>query len=276
MTPTVPGLTSLPGSWNQTTRVVKFEFLNYVRSRRFFVLVAINLVISGALTGLIGYYRPGSLVGSGLAFYSTWWGTSIVFLIALAGVFFGGDAISGEFQSKTGYFLVVRPVARSAIYLGKLIAAFLASVIILVLFAGIAVGNGWFYTGPPPVQFDESVGLALVYLLAVLGITFFFSSMFKSSSMSILVTLILFLFGFTLIQAIVTGFAKVEPWFMVTYASAIISNVLSVPYPTHLSPDRGFGSQYVASVPEGLVIMVVYALIGAVAGYFLFRRQDFT
>jgi len=50
--------------------------------------------------------------------------------------------------------------------------------------------------------------------------------------MSILVTAILFLFAFSLIQLIVAGLVQVEPWFIITYGSGIIGNVLIDPYPT--------------------------------------------
>ena len=63
----------------------------------------------------------------------------------LSTAFFGGDAISGEFQNRTGYFLVPNPIRRSAIYVGKWLAALMASTIILGVFALIMIGNGLYY-----------------------------------------------------------------------------------------------------------------------------------
>ncbi len=118
----------------------------------------------------------------------------------LSAIFFGGDAISGEFQNKTGYFGVPNPIRRSSIYIGKWLAAFIASTVMLGIFTVVTVGNGLYYFSGVPYQFVESLLFAIFYLVAVLGFTFFFSSLFKSSSMSILLTAILFLFVFTLIQ----------------------------------------------------------------------------
>ncbi|MCI4351864.1 MAG: ABC transporter permease [Thermoplasmata archaeon] len=264
----------LPTDFGQMTRVTKYELLNFVRSARFIVLLAITLIISGALASVVAYYRPPAMIGSGFAFYSIWWAPAIAALIALSGTLFGGDAISGEFQSKTGYFLFAHPVRRSSVFLGKMAAAFLASTVIIGVFAVISLGNGWYYTGPPPIQFWESVGFALVYLLGVLGFTFLFSSLFKSAAMSIIVTLVLLLFGFTLIDALVSNLAHVEPWYSITYAGGIITNVLIVPYPPH-TVVGGF-SPYNASILEGVVILLIYAVLGAVGGYALFRQQDFT
>ena len=141
----------LPTDVDQMIRVTKYELLNFVRSRRFVVLLIITVIIVGALTGVTAYYRPAALIVSGLAFYGTWW-SPIGALVALSVALFAGDAIAGEFQSKTGYFLFDHPVRRSSVFLGKMIAAFLASALIITIYAVITVGNGWYYTGTPPIR----------------------------------------------------------------------------------------------------------------------------
>ncbi|TMI75933.1 ABC transporter permease [Candidatus Bathyarchaeota archaeon] len=120
----------LPSSVSQIGVITKYELVNYFRSRRFFVLLIIGIIISALLTALVGYYRPSSFLSSALSFYSSWWAGpmgSITFVIVLSGIFYGGDAISGEFQNKTGYFLVANPLRRSSIYIGKWLGAFTAS-----------------------------------------------------------------------------------------------------------------------------------------------------
>ena len=85
----------VPGSMAQVGITMKYTFLDYFRSRRFFILLTITLLISGLLTFIVGYYRPGGFLASDLSFYNGWWGNSVTFVIVLSGVFFGGDAISG-------------------------------------------------------------------------------------------------------------------------------------------------------------------------------------
>jgi ABC-2 type transport system permease protein len=223
---------------------------------------------------------------------------SVTFIIAFSGIFFGGDAISGEFQNKTGYFGVPNPIRRSSIYVGKWLAAFIAATIILVIFTAITVANGTYYFGlNVPYQFGLSVLFAWFYLVAVLGFTFFFSSLFKSSSMSILVTAILLLFAFTLIQGLVADLVQVEPWFILTYGGQIIGNILAVTlnasgayvpsYPSHVSVTTrnvGVGARahtvtvtsFNATVPEGLAIIALYFIITSILGLVLFERKEFT
>ena len=272
----------VPSSLTQVGITAKYTFLDYFRSRRFFILLVITLLISALLTFIVGYYRPAIFLTSDLSFYSGWWGMSVTFVIVLSGIFFGGDAISGEFQNKTGYFGVPNPIRRSSIYVGKWLAAFIAATVILVVFTAITVGNGIYYFGlTVPYQFGLSVLLAWFYLAAVLGFTFFFSSLFKSSSISILVTAILFLFAFTLIETLVADLVQVEPWFILTYGAGIIGNILTVPYPEHVHTQT-FGegrisiTTYNATIPEGMAILGLYFIITAVLGLVLFERKEFT
>jgi ABC-2 type transport system permease protein len=279
--PKVPDLKRrvLPSSISQVGTITKYELVNYFRSRRFYVLLIIGLIISALLTTLVGYYRPSAFLSSTLNFYSSWWAGAITFVIILSGIFYGGDAISGEFQNKTGYFLVANPLRRSSIYIGKWLGALIASIIMLGVFAAIAIGNGIYYFGLNiPYQLWVSLLFSLLYLIAVLGFTFFFSSLFKSTSMSILVTAILFLFAFSLIQSLVEGLVKIEPWFLITYGAQIISNVLTDPYPT--TATQGFGpnafTTYAATIPEGIAILLAYFVVTAVLGLLLFERKEFT
>jgi ABC-2 type transport system permease protein len=273
---------TVPSSIAQVGITTKYALLDYVRSRRFYIMLTITALISVLLTVLVGYYRPAGFLSSDLAFYNSWWGTSVTYVIVLSGIFFGGDAISGEFQNKTGYFGVPNPIRRSSIYIGKWIAAFIASTVILGVFTVVTVGNGLYYFSGVPYQFGESLLFALFYLIAVLGFTFFFSSLFKSSSMSILVTAILFLFAFTLIQELVAGLVQIEPWFILTYGAQIIGNVLTTTYPPHVTtsnfgPGGGTGlTAYNVTIPEGLAIMGIYFAITAIVGLILFERKEFT
>ena len=271
----------IPSSVSQVGTITKYEVLNYFRSRRFFILLTIDLIVSALITGLVGYFGLGSIgVTNALQFYSFRWGTPINFVTILAGIFFGGDAISGEFQNKTGYFLVAHPLRRSSIYIGKWLGALIASLMTFAVFAVITLANGAYYFGTDiPYQFVESIIFAIVYLLAVLGLTFLFSSLFKSSAMSITVTAILFLFVFSLLEQLLNGLIGIEPWFIVTYGAGIIGNVLTDPYPTS-QVIRGIGGRertlYAVSIPAGLAILLGYLVVSAVLGLIVFERREFT
>jgi hypothetical protein len=92
------------------------------------------------------------------------------------------------------------------------------------------------------------------------------------------VTAVLFLFAFNLIERLVENFAQTEPWYMITYASEIIGNVFTVPYPanivtTHLGA-TSFTS-FTATIPEGLAIMAIYFAVTSILGLTLFQKKEF-
>ena len=273
----------IPGSLDQLFIITKYELLNYFRSRRFLILLIIGLIIDLLLTGIIGYYRPQSFLSSSLSFYSGWVGNSITFIIILSAIFFGGDSISGEFQNKTGFFIASRPIRRSSIYTGKWIASFIASFLIIIIFLAITIANGVYYFGASvPYQLWDALAFSILYLAAVLGFAFFFSSLFKSSAYSIIVTVILFLFAFTLIQFLVSSLVGIEPWFIITYASGIISNIFTVPFPPHIvTTVSNFHGRivktttYNATISEGLIIMAGYFIISTLLGLFVFEKREF-
>jgi ABC-2 type transport system permease protein len=272
---------SVPGSGSQLMIVAKYEFRNYFGSRRFYVLLAISLLVSALLTYVVESRRPGSFLNNELDFYSSWWGQIASLMVILSGIFFGGDAISAEFQNRTGYFLVPNPIRRSSIYAGKWLSAFAAAVIILGVTLAITLLNGFYYFGfSVPSQLLNSVAYSLIYLATVMGFTFLFSSLFKSSSYSILVSAIMFLFVFTLVETLVATVVQVEPWFVPTYGASIIDNALKATFPPHVVTFHvGPGvtiTQYTATIEEGLEILLSYFGVTAVLGLLLFERKDFT
>ncbi|MCL4317818.1 MAG: ABC transporter permease [Candidatus Thermoplasmatota archaeon] len=277
------GIPGIPGGITQAIKIAKYEMLNYIRSRRFYVLLLIDLIIGGLLTVIVGYYRPSSVLASTLSFYSTWWGSIIGFLVVLSCIFFGGDAISGEFQNRTGYFLIGNPIRRSSVYTGKFIGALLSALVVVFLYFFIALANGIYYFGASvPSQLIESLLFSLVYLLSVMGFTFFFSSLFRSSVTSVILTAILFLFVFSTVQTFLSLFVGIEPWFLISYGAGIISAVFTVPYPAHISKSVSrFGlhlasvTTYTPTIVEGLLIMVAYFIISVMLGLLLFERSEF-
>ncbi len=278
----------VPPSAEQVAKLTRYQLREYLRSRRFVALAVIVLAIGAILTAIVAHFR-GALVGSNIAFYGTFWGGGTSLVVVLSAVFFGGDAIAGEFQNKTGYFLMGLPIERSTVYIGKYIAALLASVAMMLLFLAILLGNGayYFHAGVFPWQLGVSVVLAIVYLSAVLGATFMFSSLFKTSAYGFVLTAILFLFGFALLQELIVDLVKIQPWMVISYADSTIGSVFQAGASWGLGGTEsqmvtGMGrfmtvtTTWTAGIAEGVVIMLGYLLVSAAAGLALFEREEFT
>ena len=273
---------TVPGSMAQVFVTVKYTLLDYFRARRFAILLIIVLIISALLTVLVAHFRPASS-----ARLATRLLLSVVgLLLHLPGrplwrihrrrcycrgvpeqdwVLHDPEPRQEVLDLRGEVPRRLRGVDRSSCW----------------SISAIAVVNGLYYFGANlPYQLGESFLFAWFYLLAVLGFTFMFSSLFKTSSYSILVSAILFLFAFTIIQTLVEDLAQIEPWFILTYGSGIIGNVLSPTYPAHTTTILGPGGRlllttYNTTIPEGLAIIAVYFIVTAVLGLLLFERKEF-
>lgn len=268
--------------------MAKYDFLNYFRARRFYVMLVTVLIISGLLSFAIAYCRPYGLVGAGgnaLGFHSTVWGSFIYLVVILSSGFFGGDAISAEFQNRTGYFLDPNPIRRSAIYVGKWLAALAASSIVLMIHSLVMVANGLYYfPGSLLSEFLQALAYTWVYLVAALSMAFAFSSLFKSSSISILMSVILLLIVFPTIDWVSSVFAHIEPWFSITCGAEIVTQwpgaagpAISGQGPEGVS--AWYGSTFrlfTPTVPEGLAILGACFIVTALFGLWLFQRKEFT
>ena len=272
----------LPGTWAQALLLSRYQFRDYLRSRRFILMMSIVGVIGAIITLVLYHYNGAGLSGSADAFYGSLWGGGVYVVIIFSGIIFGGDAIAGEFQNKTGYFLMGLPIRRTSVYAGKFLAALAASLVATVFYLLILVANGAYYlgAGAVPLALLESFGIMLLYLLALLGAVFLFSSMFKNSLYAVLVVAVLFLFGFMIIVALVVGLVKTEPWFIIDYARGVISYPFDPVLPAHVMTSRTFGggttTSYNPTYPEGFAIMIGYFLLTAIAGLVLFEREEFT
>ncbi|MCI4320583.1 MAG: ABC transporter permease [Thermoplasmata archaeon] len=272
-----------PSSLVQAIRLTRYQLRDYLLSRRFILMMAIVVIIGVILSAVVGHYRPHSLLDNSNDLYSVLWAMFVYVVIVFAGIIFGGDAIAGEFQNKTGYFLMGLPIRRATAYVGKYLAAFVASMIAVVLYAVIILANGVFYFGGGAftLAFAESFALAILYTLALLGAVFLFSSLFKTSTYAVLVVAVLFLFAFSILQTVLILVVNVEPWMLISYAASVISYPFSSGLPMHIihanafdasSPIVGYNPTYL----EGIGILLGYFVLTTLGGLFLFEKEEFT
>jgi ABC-2 type transport system permease protein len=270
------GFGTVPPTWTQAVLMSRYQFRDYLRSRRFVLMMGIIAAISVIFLSVIGYYRPAALLSSGSAYYASAWVGGAEFIIILSAIIFGGDAIAGEFQNKTGYYLMGLPVKRWSVYAGKYLAAFGASLVSLGVYFLVVLFSGAYFIGTGAVTAGvfESIPLVALYLAAVLGTTFLFSSLFKTSMYGVIIVAIMFLFGFGLLEDVVLGLAQTTPWFIITWAELALS------YPITGAPQTaGLAARGIILAPtyaQGIAVMLGYFFGTTLGGLALFEREEFT
>ena len=142
VTPAAPSAArvSAPSFLNGTARVFDLSLGEMLWSRRtVFMAIVLGAPVLLALvvrivdaSGIAPLRVNGSRVGGGTMFGVMFWWLYLRFVVPVLGVFYGTSLIADEVEDKTITYLFTRPVARSAVLLGKY-AAYLVCTSLVVL-----------------------------------------------------------------------------------------------------------------------------------------------
>ncbi len=260
--------------------IMKYQIKFYLKTRRFIAMFIIIMLIT-ALTVIIDFH-------TGISNIQLSEPTSADFIISgLGGVliscgivaaFFGGDATSLETGTNSGYYIMVQPVRKISIISGRFLAAFVMGfMLILIEYAGTTAMSQYIY-GTIEWRIIYSIGEMALLVIAFTALAFFFSSLFKSPLIGILVSVIMFMVFFSILDSILE-IASIEPWFSLTYAGQVVTEVISSLPVVHskTSPVANGGFTITAFKPyiwEGNLIMIGYALVSIVLSYIIFMKKE--
>jgi len=266
-------------------RIVTFHQLgHYLRTNRFYGLLGFVVLISAlslmfevdagiATIRVQQLYRSSEYLSNYLANTGLW--------VILAAAFFGGDALSVDFSTGAGYYMLVLPIRRPVLLAGRYAAATLVTLAVVgVYYAFGTVGALYFFGGSsiPWSLLVESLGAAALFALAALSVAFCVSAFIRSPSAGVLVTVLALYVGFTTLQAVVE-LAGIEPWFSLTYAGGAMAAILDTDF-VHVQNIPLGASQYytiwVATVTEGLAIMAGYVAVFLPLSAYLYQRKEST
>ena len=245
----------------------------HVRGRRFAALLAFVL-LDAAL--IIGLYLSGALAkpSTGVEFAQAYLGLNSALLFVI-GPALGGDILS-DLSSRPGLFLLTQPVRRRTILSGRLLAAFAIGSVIVAAYYLACVAGLRILGLPVPASILASFALALLLLTAVVGVAVLFGSVFRNGSTAIAATVLVLVVGSFGTQSFLEQ-ASVEPWFLLTYATRVLTAVLPPSYPPHsqeVVQRGGFVLTFVPYLWEGVVLMIMYLLVSIVSAFVVFARRE--
>lgn len=262
--------------------VTRSQLAHYVRTYRFLGLIGFVALISGFDLGFqihagvaivqqeqlhkVSEYLSNFLDNTGL------W-------VVLAAAFFGGDALSVDFSTGSGYFMLVQPVRRGSLLAGRYTAATLVTLAIVgVYYAFGLIGSAYFFgaAAVPWVDVGLSLGLGVLFSLAALSVAFTISAFFKSPSAGVLVTILAVYVGFFTLQQVVE-LAGYEPFWSLTYAGGAMAAILDTDFVHIQAVPLGEDQYYTiwsASAVEGGIIMAVYLLVFLPLSVVLYHQKE--
>jgi ABC-2 type transport system permease protein len=267
--------------WRLVTRA---QLEHYVRTHRFYGLIGFVVLISSLSltfevhTGITAVrvqqlFRVSEYLSNYLANTGLW--------VVLAAAFFGGDALSVDFSTGAGYYVLVLPIRRPVLLAGRYTAAALVTLGVVGVYYLFGTVGAIYFFGVGTIPWGlllASLGAAALFTLAALSVAFCVSAFVRSPSAGVLLTVLVLYVGFTTLQAVVE-LAGIEPWFSLTYAGGAMAAILDTDF-VHLQTIPLGEDQYYtiwsATVSEGLAIMAAYVAVFLPLSAYLYQRQEST
>ncbi len=203
--------------FRQSFIIAKNEIVKSVRGKRFLasaILVAIVWILITLVPFLTGKGWDTLTLGDMLSSYLTY---ASMFVILVVGLI-GSVALVSEYEERTALILFTRPVKKTTIFLGKFVASFLLSALLLLAYYIGVVAMTLIYHQTVPLHLVESFLMCCCYIVAATGISFIFSAVMKRSSICIIFSILTLM----VIIPIITTMIKGDTWYMLTSASESI------------------------------------------------------
>jgi ABC-2 type transport system permease protein len=272
----------LPSSFSQWVIVAQSQIRHYVRTYRFFGLMTFVGVVSALWLVLLVASGRGLVELSFLnsvSEFTTDYAQTLPLWIILAAACFGGDALSVDFHSGTGYYTLVLPVNRSVLLAGRFASALAVTLGVVLFYDLFGIMGATYAFGPGSLPWGPlglSFGLSVLFAFAAVSVAFCFSALFPTPATGVLVTVLVLFVAFSTLQG-VSAMAGFEPWWSLYYAGGSIANVLDWQFVAQQTIPVG-GGQYIqswaATAQEGASIMAAYIAIFFTLAAVLYQRKE--
>lgn len=259
-----------------------YQLRSYLRTWRFLGLLIFVALVSTAILA-VQLHRGVELVTANNPTASDYLASYLGVLadaVIVTGAFLGGDALAVDLAGGPGYLMLSQPVRRRTLLAGRFLAAVAAGFAIGLVYYVFAAGAVQYFYGTVASTILLSIGMAFLFLVAVLAVAFFFSSFFRNPTVSIVASILILLIGFPILTSIGT-LTGIEPWFSLDYGAQAITSVLATNFVhemvAHVGGARGVNLSIYSFSPypwEGAVIMTVYFVVFLALSYVMYRFKE--
>ena len=203
-------------------------------------------------------------------------------LIIISTATFGGSIIAEDFQKQTGNLLFPK-ISKSRLLIGRVISRYALNAILIIFYYILVASITNYKYGELPDKLIDSMGWALFYTFMLFTFVIFMSSINKSKSAAIIVSILLFLIVFNIITMILmmtrTG---IEPVMIPTYYENIIEASLDMPDPRfekvgfgpHGRSDVEFKRWITPSTSGAFIGMSLFSVLLLIGAYFFYKRRQ--
>ncbi len=157
------------------------------------------------------------------------------FILMLSTALLAGSIIAEDFHRQTSN-LIFPKISKIRLFIGRIISRY-SMIVFLISFYYFLISLVTFLQyEETPVVLWNSLGWALLYAFMLFSFVTFLSSFMKSTTLSIVISLVFLLIVFDIIISLLmfSGSKDIEPLFILTYYGYIITSCMDMPDPRYL------------------------------------------
>ncbi len=255
---------------NQYAISFKYQLLSYIRTKRFIALVIFSLAVSILVTVLTFHIEYSLLKKENSAKYmNSYLSPFFIDIVVIVAAFFGGDLISTDTGTNSAYYILVQPVKRYILFMGKYTAALISSFIIVFIYVIVGYIGSFYLYGNLTNLVGKSLLMTLLFIAGTLMLAGFFSSVFKSSTVGIIASILILIIVFPVISTVLGSLEGIDPYFLITSAGSAAYLVFQKPYPaakvvSHVTPHiktYTFNPTYYQGIEVALLYLIIFSIL---------------
>lgn len=264
-----------------------YYFRNYYRSRSFYLMLAISLLVSALMTFFTVRYvnklpeifpslnLTNISIATKESIFGYVWSFVLLDLPVFASVFFGSSAISSEIENKTAFHIFTLPIGRSSLLLSKYLAAVFVTIVTVLVYLVIQAAT-FLYVFPVPLvgSYFDALWLLIIFIFAMTAFTFMISSIFNKNTYAYITVFLIYFLIFNAYQVISEFIYKSTPFYLLDTASGIVEKVY---INVSLSPFNFNFSLTPVGMPEiiqAVIVMAIYTIVSIAVALIIFERKE--
>lgn len=267
-------------------QVFLYYFKNYYRSKSFYLMLAIVLLISSLLMYFSMRYSGSMdrLIQPIIAnppqdllrrLFDYIWNFAIEYLPVLAAVFFGSPAISSEIEERTAFHIFPLPIGRYSLFAGKFMAAMAVTMIISIIFLGFEwVAFYIVFSVFQPIQFYYSIGILVIFLFAILSITFLSSAVFNRNLYAYITVFVIYFLVFPSTSYVINIFYGYSPSFFLNVSAEILQKIYVNFSIFDILSGASINPAPLNQIYYSLMVMLSYGFVSLFISLLLFERKE--
>nr|WP_297217620.1 ABC transporter permease [Thermoplasma sp.] len=272
---------------NKFSVAFSYYFKNYYRSKSFYLMLALIIIISGIMSYFSFRYQSKintfldrfdsttittSLKSRALDYI---WSFVLVDIPVYAAVFFGSPSISSEIEDRTAFHIFSLPVGRMTILSAKYAAAYAATVLISLIYIILeAIITIRIYGTIDMSSYLLSLMLTLIFIASVLAFTFFISSIFNRNIYAYITVLIIYFLVFNAVDVITSLLYSTTSPFLLNNAANIIMEVFVNINLFTFSPTISLSPASASKIFLAVAVMIIYLVASLAAATVLFENKE--